>query len=271
MLSGVESRCKELGYRLFLSNSEASPEQELAALRRAREDGVSGIVLFPVEASGNALTIEEIRQSGIPVVMVDRYLPEIATAVVTADNFAVGYRVTEKLLQYGHRRIATLWDEIGCTSVRDRLTGHRQALTAHGIPEDANLTVLRAYHKMPPQARRMHLSSLLRSDDPPTALLCAHGYVLATVIQDLLEVEPGLLERIDLASMDDVAPFDIVPFIAAAAGLPSKEMGREAVGLLEESVTTRDPGLARHIVLPIDVREGARAAHALAQRAAGDD
>lgn len=269
MLGGVESRCKELGYRLLLSNSEASSEQELAALRRAREDGVSGIVLFPVEGSGNALAIEEIRRSGMPLVMVDRYLPEIATGVVTADNFAVGHRVTERLIERGHRRIATLWDETDCTSVRDRLTGHRQALSAHGLSQDADLTVLRPYHKMPAQARRTYLSSLLRSAEPPTALLCAHGYALAALIQDLLALDPGLLERLDLASLDDIAPFDIVPFITAAAALPSREMGRAAVGLLEESIAAREPAVARHIVLPIDVREGGRAAPALARRAAG--
>ncbi|GAA5039175.1 DNA-binding LacI/PurR family transcriptional regulator [Thermocatellispora tengchongensis] len=251
MLSGVEAMCKEMGYRLLLSNSEWSPEQELLALRQARQDGVSGIVLFPVEGSSNALAIEEIRQSGIPVVMVDRYLPEIATSAVTADNVAVGYRVTEKLIEQGHRRIATLWDEIDCTSVRDRLTGHKQALVSYKVPEDPELTVLRSYQKMPEATRRQYLAGLLDGPEPPTALLCAHGYALATAMQDLRDLDPALLDRLALASMDDVAPFDIVPFITAAAVLPSKEMGRAAVELLQEDG-------ARHIVLPIEVREGAR-------------
>ncbi|MGH3368759.1 MAG: GntR family transcriptional regulator, partial [Nocardioidaceae bacterium] len=150
MLSGVESMCKALGYRLLLSNSEASSDHELAAIRRAQEDDVSGIVLFPVEGSTNALAIAELRQAGTALVMVDRYLPQVATGVVTADNFSVGYQVTERLLEQGHRRIATLWDEVDCTSVRDRLTGHKQALAANGVPEDAELTVLRPFSKMSP-------------------------------------------------------------------------------------------------------------------------
>ncbi|WP_117213851.1 substrate-binding domain-containing protein [Allorhizocola rhizosphaerae] len=256
MLRGVEARCKELGYRLFLSNSEASAEHELAALHRAKEDGVNGVVLFPVEGSSNALAIEELRQSGIPLVMVDRYLPEIASGVVTADNFGIGYQITAELIGQGHQRIAALWDEIDCTSVRDRFTGHKQALSAHRLPQDSELSVLRSYQKMAPAARRQHLSSLLDSSEPPTALLCAHGYVLATVMQDLREIDPGLLERVALASMDDVAPFDIVPFITAAAALPSKEMGYRAVSLLEETVSAHEHPRARHIVLPIEVRHG---------------
>jgi GntR family transcriptional regulator of arabinose operon len=270
MLSGVESGCKELGYRLLLSNSEASSEQELAALHRAREDNVSGVVLFPVEGSTNALAIEELRQSGIPLVMVDRYLPEIATGAVTADNYSIGYRVTDKLIDRGHRRIAALWDEIHCTSVRDRLTGHQQAMTAHQLPMDAQLTVLRSYQKMPTPARRQYLSELLASAEPPTALLCAHGYVLATIIQDLLDLDPELLERLDLASMDNVAPFDIVPFITAAAVLPSKEMGQAAVGLLEEAIKANEGTRAHHLVLPADIRDGARASRALAQLSTPD-
>jgi DNA-binding LacI/PurR family transcriptional regulator len=258
MLAGVEAAAKELDYRLLLSNSEGSAETELAALRRAREDGVRGVVLFPVEGSTAAAAVTELAKAGIPVVMVDRYLPEIPTGAVTADNFAVGYRVTERLIQHGHQRIATLWDELSATSVHDRLTGHRQALTAHQIDEDPNLTALRSYQKLPADARRHHLVSLLESPEPPTALLCAHGYVLATVMQDLFQLDPGLPERIALASMDDVAPFDIVPFIDVAAALPSREMGRVAVGLLDEAVSAADQHRGRRVVLPIEVRDGAQ-------------
>lgn len=75
-----------------VGHSEASSAQELSALRQAQAGDVSGIVLFPVDGSTNALAIAELRKEGIPVVMVDRYLPNVATGVVTADNFAIWYQ-----------------------------------------------------------------------------------------------------------------------------------------------------------------------------------
>lgn len=161
----------------------------------------------------------------------------------------------------GQLRFATLWDEIDCTSVRDRLTGHKQALTAHNTTEDADFTVLRSSQTMSPPDRRAFLSSLLRLADPPSALLCAHGYVLATVMQDLVEIDAGTFDRINLASMDGYTPFDIAPYAAAGTRLPSKQMGLAAIDLLHEAIIAPDHTQARHVVLPIEVREGGRDSH----------
>jgi LacI family transcriptional regulator len=122
---------------------------------------------------------------------------------------------------------------------------------------------------MSSEARRAYLSALLQDRDAPTAILCAHGYLLANVTQDLLAIDAGVFDRTSLASMDDYAPFDIEPYFAVGATLPSKQMGRAAVELLQEAVAGPDRLRARHVVLPIELREGSRAPRAGSQLTAG--
>jgi LacI family transcriptional regulator len=84
--------------------------------------------------------------------------------------------------------------------------------------------------------------------------LCANGYVLATVAQDLVALGLGIPGDVDLAGMDDAGPFDVLPLTVAAVVLPSREMGRRAMYLLHDRVTGGH-GIAspERIVLPVTV------------------
>lgn len=260
MVDGVEAVCAESGFQMILSNTQNNAASEEAALRRAIEEGVAGVVLYPVEGHPDIPALADLRAGGIPLVTVDRYRQDIVTDAVIADNFDVGYRLTESLIALGHERVALLWSETDCSSVRDRLSGHTQALRRHGIPVSPELTVLRPYLQLPEQQRLTMLKGLVTGNDPATALLCANGYVLAAAAHDLavLGVEsPG---QVELAGMDDAGPFDLLPLTVVAAVLPSRQMGEEAMRLLAQRMGKGGGDSApRQIVLPIELRSRASA------------
>lgn len=255
LVDGVESACAQLGYQMTLSNTQNEPAIEENALRQALDAGASGVVLYPGEGQPDIPALAALRAAGVPLVAVDRYRPDIATDAVLADNFAVGYRLTSALIELGHRRIATLWSETQCSSVRDRLTGHLQALRQHDIAVRADLTVLRTYERLPEQRRLSILEDILGGAEPATALLCGNGYVLATAAHDLAVLGVGTPDQIELAGMDDAGPFNLLPLTLVAAALPSHGIGVKAVQLLHERIVA---GTAydepHHVVLPIEIR-----------------
>ncbi|HEX3815130.1 MAG TPA: GntR family transcriptional regulator [Mycobacteriales bacterium] len=260
LLDGVKDASTELGYRMLLSYSDGEPDREEAALRSAMQSGVRGIVLYPVDGSASLNMLAEVRRQQVPVVMVDRYRPDIPTDAVVADNLAVGYQVTEQLIQLGHERIATLWNETECTSVRDRLTGHIHALKDNGVPVRPELTVLRSYVPGSDSARDGTVETLLKMASPPTMLLCSNGYVLARVAEDLVAMGMSVPGTVDLAGMDDAGPFDILPLTAVAGVLPSRQMGYDAMQLLHTRIVSPEPYQdVQHKILPIEVRTRAGA------------
>jgi DNA-binding LacI/PurR family transcriptional regulator len=250
VIAGVEAVCSELGIELVLFNSRDSLVVQEQALRRAMESGVSGVVLYAVQGSGESEALAALRRR-VPVVLVDRYLPSVATDAVTVDHFAVGYELAERLIAEGHERMALLWNETDCTSVRDRLSGHLQALRSHGIEERPDLTVLTAHHRLERPARIARLESMLSRPDAPTVLIGSDGYVVATAAADLASLGIDVPGRVELAGMDDAGPLDILPLTVAAAVVPAEEMGREGMRLLAARLDGSASGPPRRVVLPI--------------------
>ncbi|HEY0450280.1 GntR family transcriptional regulator [Actinophytocola sp.] len=252
VLAGIEAASAEFGHRVFLRHCEGDPEREEQALRQALEHGVDGIIVYPADGGTSVSAYAEARRRDVPLVMVDRYRPDLPTDSVIADNFAAGRLLTDELVAAGHRVIATLWDEVDVTSVRDRLAGHVESLREHGIAVRPDLTVLQPYRNQPAERRREVLARLLEDPHPATVLLCANGYVLADAAQDLIALGYEIPGDVDLAGMDDAGPFDVLPITAAAVVLPSREMGDRAMRLLQERITgSAGP---EQIVLPIAVR-----------------
>ncbi|MBM7787368.1 GntR family transcriptional regulator [Tenggerimyces flavus] len=248
LLAGLEAALSEHGYRMYLKYSDNSAEREARAIREALAANVSGIVLYSAEGATDPAVFDEVRRQGVPIVLVDRYRPDVPTDVVMPDNLAIGYEVTERLIALGHTRIATLWHETDATSVRDRLAGHLKALRDHQIPVRPELNVLRRYEAGV-------VERLLGLTEPPTVLLCGNGYALAQAIEDLVALGLHVPGDIDVAGMDDAGPFDILPLTAVAARLPSRELGEQAGELLRRRMTSGEPYRdVQHVVLPIQVR-----------------
>jgi DNA-binding LacI/PurR family transcriptional regulator len=258
VVSGVETMCSELGYRMLLVDSYGSAEREAKALEEFTRAGVAGVVAYPAQGRANTQAYGELSER-IPLVLADRYLPELATDVVMPDHFAVGYQLTRHLIALGHTQIATLWSETDCTSVQDRLTGHKQALQEHGLPVRPELTVVRRFWSQADGTDQSVLRDLLDGPEPPTVLLCANGFVLAAAAYDLVRLGVEFPDRIELAGMDNAGPLEPLPITTVAAVLPSKEMGREAMRLLAERIASGERHPRRHVVLPISLSTRAAA------------
>jgi DNA-binding LacI/PurR family transcriptional regulator len=80
---------------------------------------------------------ERIRESYVPVVLVNRYVRGM-TFSVTLDDYAAGCQAARYLFNLGHRRIACLQGDLRASSMVDRAAGFRAELLELGV-YDASL------------------------------------------------------------------------------------------------------------------------------------
>jgi DNA-binding LacI/PurR family transcriptional regulator len=254
--SGIAAGCAEHGYRLTLSTAP-DVESEESVLRQVVADGAHGIIAYLHDHSRAGATLEELRRSGVSVVLVDRYLPSIPTDAVMFDDFSIGYEVTTAVLDRGHRSPAVLWGEEDVTSVRDRLSGHYRALRDRGRPELPERSALRDYPSLAPPRRRERLQALLDSREGMSALIGGNAATMTLAASDLLALPLPFPGDIELANMDELGPYDVSPMAVVSATLPAREMGATAMRLLHERMTGSDEPM-RHVVLPARVHVAER-------------
>lgn len=150
ILIGAEQAAKSRGYRVSFSYSEEDPEQQRRDIQRMKDDGIKGLIVFPVGEDAEREGIARVVKSGeIPIVLVDRYFPDLDTDYVVADNYTGGYRATEHLLILGHRRIGFVYTHastLNITSLNQRYSGYRNAIESYGLDYDDSLVVQRTAH-----------------------------------------------------------------------------------------------------------------------------
>lgn len=132
-ISSVEYTARQNGYHILISGTNA--DQNYIEVARTRS--LDGIIILGMYMEEHC---EELRQAGIPVVLVDCYADGGVFPSVQIDDCSGGYMATKYLLDKGHRRIAHVTGRLMGQGVnQQRMWGWRRALEESGLEYDGGL------------------------------------------------------------------------------------------------------------------------------------
>lgn len=94
------------GYCLTISTSDEDPEVEERTVNRLLAHRVDALII--ASAWTNSSMMKRIQRDGPPLVLIDRYFPDLDTNYVGSDEIMVGALATEHLIKIGCKRIAHL-------------------------------------------------------------------------------------------------------------------------------------------------------------------
>lgn len=134
LLRSIEKRCSEMKYNLIIKLTYGNQDEEEKAISSLLQQGVEGIMVFPVSGQHYNVNILRLVLDGFPLVVIDRYLKGIPACAVLTDNKAAATDLTEYLLNQGHRDIAFVSPpEEFTSSIEERLQGYTSALVQRGV------------------------------------------------------------------------------------------------------------------------------------------
>ncbi|MBN2047074.1 MAG: GntR family transcriptional regulator [Anaerolineaceae bacterium] len=109
---------------------------------------INGVIVFPAEEGWHDW-VQELMDTQVPVVLIDRYYPEQPCDSVVFDDEEISYQLTRRLIEQGFERIAFISQvEVSLTSVINRLKGFQRALIEAGLPIDEDLMWLDVYRRL---------------------------------------------------------------------------------------------------------------------------
>jgi LacI family transcriptional regulator len=245
VIRGIEDVAQANGYSTVLCNtdeSETKQEQYLQMLLRRRVDGV---LLVP--ACSDPASIGLIKKQGIPVVVIDRQVPNVDVDIVRADSEEGACRLTQHLLSLGHRRIAMLTGPKSASTAVDRIHGCLRAMEAADLRVEDDLI---SWGQFTQESGYNKARGVIDRNPRPTAIFAANNFIAIGAIQALKEKGLRIPEDMALVSIDDIPPaYAIEPFLTVAIQ-PADEMGRQAARLLLDRIKNPAATAVQQIILP---------------------
>ena len=232
---GIEDTSFENSHSLILCNSDGDLEKELLYTDVLVEKQVDGILFVAAGVSTEHINALQARR--IPVVLVDRDIPDVAVDSVLTDNARGGWLATHHLIELGHRRIGCIAGPSDLTPSADRVTGYSQALAERDMSVDQALVAKGDFqYESGYQAARQ----LLAMDDPPTAVFACNDLMAVGVIAAAVEMGFQVPADLSVVGFDDVrlASFANPPLTTIVQ--PKHDMGVIAAKMLLERMRDLD-------------------------------
>lgn len=266
ILIGVESVAKYRGYQVVFQHTRESLAEENADIIHMRADGVDGMIVFPVSNVEEDQALRQLVADRFPIVLIDRYLPNLICDHVTVDNMGGGYRATEHLILSGQKEITFLYHpqaDFRTTSVHERYLGYRKALEAYHIafqdrwlvqvddgPRDLTGEVVSPVYE-----------NLLRSPGRPRAVFAINDNTAVYLVNSALRIGMRVPEELAVVGFDDLRVSSQIQCPLTTIHQERTEVGIRAANLLLARIDGYD-GPPENIVIPTNlvVREscGAR-------------
>ena len=235
VVRGVEDTSFSHGYSVILCNSDNDLDKERLYTNVLLEKQVDGSII--VAAGLSSENIRNLLAREIPLVLVDRRVPEVDADYVLTDNQGGGRLATSHLIDRGHRAIACIAGPEGVKLSSDRIAGYQQALEQAGIAIQPQL-ILRGDFQY--QSGYHAAQRLFGNRSMPTAIFACNDLMAIGAYRFAHEKGLRIPDQLSIVGFDDIrlAAYAYPPLTTIRQS--KHTMGASAAKLLLERMTNRE-------------------------------
>jgi GntR family transcriptional regulator, arabinose operon transcriptional repressor len=255
LVRGIEGELRRRGYLMLMGDGGSTSGQQADRVDRLLDQGAAALIVYPIDYGPDPVLFQRLAGRGVPLVLVDRYLPGLAVDAVVPDNLGGAYEAVSHLVAAGHRRIAFVsTDNLATTSVAERWMGYRQALAAAGLPLEPDLV----FDSLP-VTRTWPADDELASQTPariarfleraaPTAVFALHDRLAVDVFRAAALLDLPVPGALSVMGFDDDPVSQAVSPQLSTVAQPREEMGRLAAELVVARLEGRRADVARTVL-----------------------
>ena len=247
--SGIIQVLEKANYSLTVRSSENTANLEAANLSQCVDRGSLGIILLPLWGLDNSAEVEKLHDQGVPLVLVDRSIPNLSIDCVSTDNLKGAMIAVDYLVQMGHSRIGMIRG-VPNSANDDRYRGYCAALQKHSILLDDSLVARQEYtdHSHEPvTGGQQEMSVLLKQDAPPTAVFAANDVLAFGAEQVAIKMGLKVPDDISIIGFDDLQHARLATVPLTTIHQPAVEIGQTAAELLLGNIKAMTLGTKQKI------------------------
>jgi LacI family transcriptional regulator len=225
----IEREAHKSGYNVFYCSTENNDDTAKELIQKMKNSSVDGYII--TATSGLKDDIIRLRDENIPVVLIDRLIPNVDTNYVILDNYVGSYDLTTHLITNGYCNIGlvTIFSEMSMMGEREK--GYIKALTDTGMGydpgntlkvhfEDTEVNIIKAIKKYITQHPQLD------------AIFFTTNYLGVMGIEALQKCNLIIPGDMAIVSFDDNDLFRLLTPSITVAAQPIKEIATQSIDLL---------------------------------------
>jgi len=238
----IQQEAVRLGYSLMILCSRDDPETENRLVEMALSRQVDGVLITPCSFDSPALSL--LRSSGLPFVLLSRYLEGEKDDCVICDDEEGGYLAGKHLAAMGHTRLAMVSLHHVVFSSRKRWDGFRRAGLEAGIAEE-NLLYAE------PESGDKMLEQLKRwRDEGVTGLFSFCDVEAWNIITQMEQAGMRIPRDMGIVGFDNMLPYVLFPRPITSIDPHLQQEAETAIDLLRNRI--HNPALPpQQVILPV--------------------
>jgi LacI family transcriptional regulator len=247
LASGAEKAARKKGLKLLMSNSLYETKTELEAINSLREHSCNAIILHSEYSDEKDL--KELAEKIPGLVLINRYIPSLASRCVWLDNVYGGRHVAEYLISRGHTKFAVATSVYQNSDPQLRLKGAKEALEEAGLKLNmANVVESTANMEGGKEA----VAQLLASGAEFTALIAYNDLMAVGAMNALQDAGRRVPEDVSVVGFDNLYISEACRPNLTTMAYPVEEMAEYAANLaVTLSETPKEPIRNTHLFLPV--------------------
>jgi len=230
-LSGISAAAHEADYCILLSTGSSEEEQEESIKSIIMGGRVDGVILM--YSSANNDTLEIIKEMKIPAVIIGKPMNTEGILYVDNDNVDASYKVTKRLIEKGHKKIAFLSGSFKYVVSLDRLDGYRSALLHYGLELDRNYIVEGEFSK---ESGYESMEKLLSVREKPTAMVVTDDVMAFGAIEAIKKAGLKIPQDIEVVSFNNVPLAELCIPSLTSVDIDAYSLGYESSKLIIEKI-----------------------------------
>lgn len=228
----IQEYAEEFGYTVIITNTNESVDKMKRSINILRNQRVDGYII--VLAEGGEKYIIDLIEQKMPVVLLDRFTPNLEVSYVAVDNYHASRNATQFLIDKGCAHIAILVYGNEMFHTQERKRGYVDALKKAN-KFDKSLVKEIKFETIDADVNKA-ITELVNNDKKIDGIFFATNTLSIKGLRQLMIHNVKINEDIKVVCFDENEAFDFATVKIPHVSQPIPEMGKRAAGVLIEQI-----------------------------------
>lgn len=243
IVRGAQEAIRDSGYNMILGTTEWQAATYEHMLSTSQVDGI--IIL---SSWANKKFIQNLNEQ-YPIVMCNEYYDDINITYVSIDNKKAGYDATRELIRRGNRNIVYVTGTKNTSSVKERLTGYKEALNEAGIEYNPSLIIKPTRGHGEDGQMIEIINRLLDQGITIDGILTHSDLMAAFILKGMSERVIRLADHTGVISFDGTFLTEISNPGLTSIVQPTYELGFSSVNMLLQKIKNKEINKSGKLIL----------------------